>query len=97
MKLVQGPTDRAIITALLADDRLTYAERDAFEGMSRRLERWSNLTPPQRQWATDVYERLELDSDEAANLYSTGQAPKGKPVATPEVLRRLPLKPPGRK
>lgn len=87
-------SDTEILQRLLADERLTEQEEGAFRDMLRR---GRALTPAQRQWADSVFTRLELDADEALNLFSLGKVPVGNPVLTPDVLRKLPLKPPGRR
>lgn len=95
-----------MLNALLGDDRITEEDREAFEGMKKRLVRDSKnrLTRPQRQWAEDVYKRLELDAGEGSkNLFSSGKVkadPKAKggvvfPWEKPDYVK--PLKPPGRK
>jgi len=84
------------LMALLSDDRLSDTEAYAFRGMGARIARGGELSHKQRCWVDDVYKRLELDAGDVANLHSRGKVPAGKAVPTPEVLKRLPLKPPGR-
>jgi hypothetical protein len=62
---------------------------DELESGERRV-----LSRRQKTWANDVIDR---DEPRAENLVSRGLVPTGRPVETPEVLRNLPLKPPGRK
>ncbi len=86
--------DATRLARLLADDRLNEREREAFDEMAQR---GRILTARQRTWVDDVYRRLELDADEAENLWSDGAVPVGRPVDVPEVLRVLPKRPPGRR
>lgn len=90
-------TDREILDALLKErDRLTDEEADAFESMMGRVGRNVPLTDRQRNWAEDVYKRLELDADRTLNLVSTGRVSKEN-VPTFEWEKNRPLKPPGRR
>lgn len=90
-------TDRELLQALIAEDeRLTEAESKAFEGMTNYLSEHphcAGLTQKQRLWADAVAKRLEIDV-----LPSLAKAlPVGRPIETPEVLRNLPKRPPGRR
>lgn len=55
------------------------------------------LTPGQRMWADQIYEKLKLE-DKPPSRFKTLQS-KGLPDNTPydEMVKRRPLKPPGRK
>lgn len=92
--------DLALLQALCKnDERLSPAEDEAFWDMKARVEsgKIEKLSHAQREWASDVYRRLELDAEETLNLYSSGSVPTGAHVAVPEVLRNLPKKPPRRR
>ena len=91
-------TDGDVLDALLSvPDRLSGTELKAFRTMLGRIEqRGGGMTPRQRQWAEDVYHRLELDVDRVLNLVSTGKVEK-VPVPVYEWERNRPLKPPGRR
>jgi hypothetical protein len=70
----------------------------AFKDMLYRMEtgRLQTLSETQRQYLKDLHERI-VGEPEYENLFSRGLVPKGKPVETPAVLQKLPLKPPGKK
>lgn len=55
------------------------------------------LTPPQRMWADQIYERLKLDTKEPSK-FKTLKA-RGVPSNHPydEMMKNRPLKPPGHK
>jgi hypothetical protein len=74
------------------EDRYVRA-RDPFEEMLVRLEegRQTLLTGKQLKWVRDV-----LDEPTYENLVSAGKVPRGREVATPAVLLRRPLRPPGK-
>jgi hypothetical protein len=86
-----------VLAALLRDDRLTDKERGAFDGMLRNIRSGGKLSVIQRDWAKDVFDRLELDAEVTANLVSSGMVPRGKEVHLPYEDMPKPLKPPGRK
>lgn len=79
--------DEELLEALLAHDGLDADDRIAFAGMLERrrdaegrYQHALGLTRPQRQWAEDRYQALELDAEEgAANLFSSGKVPRGIP------------------
>ena len=88
-------TDQQLLTLLLAQDtRLSEQEETAFKEMEQRIGR-QQMSPKQRQWAEQVYDRLDLQAERALNLISTGQV-AGGPVPTFDWERNRPLKPPGR-
>jgi len=70
----------------------------AFSEMLDRMEtgRQTKLSDKQRAWVKSVYERV-FEQPVYENLVSRGLVPRGREVATPEVLKNLPLKPPRRK
>jgi hypothetical protein len=95
-------SDGALLEARVESDRLTEQERQAFEQMQLLLPRRpKGLSHAQRNWAKEVYRRLDLAGEEpCANLYSQGVG-----RAQPETRVRtyafenlaLPDKPPGRR
>lgn len=91
-------TDRRMLEALCASDRLTDYERDVFVGMLGLICRTSKpLTRPQHEWVEGRYLAYDLDADEPAeNLVSTGKVARSTVVFPYENLPR-PAKPPGRK
>jgi hypothetical protein len=75
------------------------ATRKAFRDMLSKLENGlPELSQRQREWVRGIFDRV-FDDPQYENLFSSGNLCLGKPVETPEVLRRenLPLKPPGRR
>lgn len=72
--------------------------RADFEDMADRLEDVSRrdyqsmLSAKQRGYVTDVLDKFE---PQYSNDVSAGRVPLGRPVLTPDVLKKLPLKPPG--
>lgn len=70
----------------------------AFRSMLMALDdgRLVALTEKQRSWVHGVYEKV-FDEPIYLNLVSAGRVPLGKPVELPEVLKKLPLKPPTRR
>lgn len=90
-----------MLHALLDSDRLTDDEHRAFSGMLHRIEGMPyKLTERQRVWVEEVYDRLDLQSEEPAeNLISSGAY---KPTAQererkfPWESMPKPRKPPGR-
>jgi len=71
---------------------------NAFEGMYHNLRQGAQkaLTPRQRAWARDVYDRHDLQRHYSENLVSSGRvAASGAMVY--EWEKNRPLKPPGRK
>lgn len=72
---------------------------EPFREMLANLEsgRYLALTEKQRAWVRGVHERL-FDVPTYENLFSAGKVPRGGYGATPtpEVLKHLPKRPPGR-
>lgn len=89
--------DLEMLERLEGDMDLSEVERDAFDEMLRGLRggQWQKLTDKQRAWANAVAVRIGAIG--CANLVSSGQVSRGREVETPEVLRHLPMKPPGRR
>lgn len=75
---------------------LSESEVEAFQDMRAGLRerKFPDLTVKQHAWVERVYKKLVPVYE---NLISSGKAPRGREVPTPDVLKRLPLKPPGRK
>ena len=71
---------------------------EPFENMLDDLdaEKWPALTERQRAWVKGVHEKICGGTPEYLNLVSSGRVPRGREVPEPEVLKRRPLKPPGR-
>jgi hypothetical protein len=82
-------TDRGIVLLLLKED-LRPETRKAFEEMLAWLDRGEGrgLSVRQREWVESAL--LEYTPISAADV------PRGKEVPKPEVLKKLPMKPPGR-
>jgi hypothetical protein len=85
-------SDAALLTEVLGkarDEALTASEYDRFKEMALLVrERSWVLTTRQRAWLEEAARKvLPLDS---------ALVPRGREVPTPEVLKKLPLKPPGR-
>ena len=111
MGMTAAAEDREMLESLLADRRLTPEEREAFAGMLERLKDGAQhcLTSPQREWARDRCEDLELLGEAAQNLWSSGRVPRGIPDKSARQLEsgtatirgrefklERPLRPPGR-
>lgn len=90
----QRAADLELLQRLLECDLKTSIKR-AFEDMRTKLVagEQETLKFKQRQWAETL---LEEHQPEYENLWSAGKVPPGKPVPTPEVLKHLPMRPPGR-
>ncbi len=84
--------DAELLREVLALDKLSDANREAFEDMLVQVEDGYSLSAKQKKWALGL-----LDKPTYENLISSGKAPRGREVPEPEVLKRRPLKPPGRK
>jgi hypothetical protein len=99
MNSIEQLSDDALLQLVLDCDRLTDADREVFEIMLGQLQTGDrrSLSIKQRQWVRDVAARLDLMPEQALNLWSSGQVMAGRPVETPDVLRRLPKAPPGRR
>lgn len=97
----QRASDLDLLDRLL-DAHLPDYERDAFEKMKRELDSYglpgvgyATLSEPRRGWCNEVATRVGAIG--YVNLASSGELVRGREVATPEVLRNLPKKPPGRR
>jgi len=65
----------------------------AFERFRSLLRIGAGLTDKQASWVRGVHESV-FGEPTYDNLVSRGLVPRGREVATPEVLKNLPLKPP---
>lgn len=89
-------SEKEMLQALLADERLGDEEREAFQGMVSPLELSprAKLSEKQRTWVVSRYEKLDLGAESSLNLHSSGKLPKKPPgVASPV----LPWEKPGYK
>jgi hypothetical protein len=79
-----------------ADENLSR-HRKAFKDMLFRMEtgRLMKLTEAQRGYVRRVHEQL-VGEPVYENLMSRGLVAKGKHVEKPDVLKKLPLRPPGK-
>ena len=94
-------SDRLVLSALLTSGKLTSGEERAFRSMLESLDSGQvRLTPPQRMWVDQIYDKLRLDQQAFPN-----KAVKSKTAAAMErlnehpldrMMKTRPLKPPGR-
>ena len=89
--IIAALTDRELLDKLLADDELTEYERSAFADWRGKITtgEWRGLMHRPRSWAEEVALRLMPIPADAV--------PRGREVATPDVLKNLPKRPPMRK
>jgi hypothetical protein len=96
--LKPGRSDRQTLSALLLSGKLNSSEEKAFRSMYNSLETGQiKLTPPQRMWADQIYDKLKLDTKEPSKfkkLPTQGAPPAVNPYD--EMVKNRPLKPPGR-
>jgi hypothetical protein len=71
-------SEKEMLKALLADERLNDEEREAFSSMISPLELSprSKLTEKQRAWVVSRYEKLDLGAESSLNLHSSGKIPE---------------------
>lgn len=89
-------SDGQLLADILEHEEITESEREAFSDMAAGLLEGrvlSRRSGGQREWVERVHARLVPAYE---NLVSRGLVPRGREVPTPEVLKNLPLKPPGR-
>jgi hypothetical protein len=86
-------TDAELLEEVLDMDDLPEGAHDAFSDMQHK---GRPLSANQRAWIEASLEGkpYEPPVEPYENLVSDGKVPRGKEVPTPEVLKRLPLKPP---
>ena len=89
--IIAALTDRELLDKLLADDELTEYERSAFADWRAKINtgEWRGLMHTPRAWAEEVALRLMPIPADAV--------PRGREVATPDVLKNLPKRPPPRR
>jgi len=85
---------RAVLDDPAIDDDTSAAFNDMLEQVTQRTR---PLTERQREWVRTVADREGIVDPRTTNLVSRGVVPRGREVATPAVLRNLPLNPPGRR
>jgi hypothetical protein len=98
MALKPGRSDRQTLSALLLSGKVTLDEERAFRSMFNALENGQiRLTPPQRMWADEIYNKLKLDDAKPSKFKKLPSKPNGV-TASPydELVKNRPLKPPGK-
>jgi hypothetical protein len=87
-------SEKEMLQALLADERLGDEEREAFQSMVSPLELSpkAKLSEKQRAWVVSRYEKLDLGAESSLNLHSSGKLPE-KPPGVKSTL--LPWEKPG--
>ena len=92
----RGLSDQELLRKALDCSEIKEHEKELFGKWLKELDDGERrvLSMRQKTWANDVIDR---DEPRAENLVSRGLVPAGRPVEVPEVLKNLPLKPPGRK
>lgn len=75
------------------DEGLREEEAEAFTDMLKRVEQ-RPLTHKQRAWVESACDRLSINK---TPLSQRKPVPRGREVPLADVLRKLPLKPPGRR
>ncbi len=95
------PSDTVLLEAVLDVEQLNEECRTAFDDMLSRIKQGhiKALSRQQREWVERLYKQYECDSNETANLYSSGKVKAGsgpQPVYPWETKtgRSHPLKPP---
>lgn len=89
-----NPIDEELIAAALEVDGLSDGAREAFEDMRAK---GHDLKPNQRAWLQASLDGQNYEPPaEYENISSSGRMVRGREVPTPEVLRNLPKRPPGR-
>lgn len=86
--------DEKLLLDALDLESLDDRTREAFNEMLLKLESGerSTLSPKQREWA-----QSKFGIETYRNDFSAGRVPRGREVATPEVLKHRPLRPPGKR
>lgn len=87
MKSEDRKSDLALLRDLVADDRLSEDEFDAFGGMGDRMKdgTYAILTDKQRKWAQEVADRLGI-SYTRRSAEKAENVPKGREVVLGGVL-----------
>jgi len=96
--LKPGRSDRQTLSALLLSGKLTLKEERSFRSMYDALESGQlKLTPPQRMWADQIYEKLKLDTAEPSKFKTLKARGSSTMSDFDKMVQNRPLKPPGRK
>lgn len=91
----QRDDDLSLLRVVLASDKLSDDNREAFDGMLTRLDgQYLTLNEKQRTYVKDVAERHELLIEYESGV-SSGTVPRGREV--PLLVKDKPLKPPSRR
>ncbi len=98
MALKPGRSDRQTLSALLLSGKITLDEERAFRSMYDALETGQiRLTPPQRMWADQVYEKLKLDTAPPSKFKTLKERGITSNHPFDVMVQNRPLKPPGKK
>lgn len=99
MALKPGRSDRQTLSGLLLSGKLTSTEERAFRSMFNSLEEGQiRLTPPQRMWADQVFDKLKLDTAPPSKFKTLPKRPEGiSSNPYDKMVLSRPLKPPGKK
>jgi len=102
MKASPPRSDRLLLSSLITSNKLTTSENKAFRSMLEALDSGQvKLSPSQRMWAEQVYEKLKLDEKAPpANLVKSKTAKAMEKLSShpyDEMIKNRPLKPPGKK
>lgn len=98
--LKPGRSDRQTLSIMLLSGKLTFDEERAFRSMYNALEAGQlKLTPPQRMWADQIFEKLKLTVESKPSKF---KALPAKPVGVgpnpyDTMVQNRPLRPPGKK
>jgi len=89
--------DCKLLDEILSKESIEHLVPGAFKNFHWRLAQGLALSVKQHDWVRRFYEKF-FDKPQYENLVSSGKAPRGREVTTPECLWRenLPLRPPGR-
>jgi hypothetical protein len=91
-------TDAHMLEKLIAwaNENDPDGERLSIEPFRQMLDRDRPLSLKQVAWLKDVYDKF-CDVPQYENLVSSGKVPRGREIELPEVLKKLPMKPPQRR
>lgn len=96
----QVRSDRMVLSALLYSGKLSTTEERAFRSMLESLDGGQvKLTPSQRMWADQIYDKLRLDRKPDPEIKKSKTAQAAEKLTThpwEEMAKNRPLKPPGR-
>lgn len=95
--LKPGRSDRHVLSALLLSAKLSQSEEKAFRSMYDSLESGQiRLTPAQRMWADQLYDKLKLDKAEPSPFKKLKARGLSTDSPYDQMVRSRPLKPPGK-